>query len=66
MRAYIKAYTVAGIGGFMVKMINVQFGNEMWVDDSRVKEYESLGHKVVFPPPTPAKKTTRRKGSAKK
>ena len=31
----------------MVKMINAQFGNEMWVADDRVEEYKAAGHKVA-------------------
>lgn len=31
----------------MVKMINGTFGNEMWVDESRVEEYRKRGHRVA-------------------
>ena len=31
----------------MIKMINAQFGNEMWVADDRVEEYKAAGHKLA-------------------
>lgn len=31
----------------MVKMINAQFGNAMWVADDRVEEYKAAGHKLA-------------------
>lgn len=50
----------------MVKMINCEFGNEMWVADDRVDEYKAAGHKLAAKPEKPkekkptAKKTNRR------
>ena len=48
----------------MVKMINVLFGNEMWVSEDKVDEYVSAGHKLA----DTAKTTVKPKGkkSAKK
>ena len=31
----------------MIKMINVLFGNEMWVAEDRVEEYKAAGHKLA-------------------
>lgn len=31
----------------MVKMINAQFGNEMWIAEDRVEEYKAAGHKLA-------------------
>lgn len=49
----------------MVRMINAQFGNTMWVDESRVDEYKSLGHKLANIP-NKQKKITRKKRAIKK
>ncbi len=43
-----------------VKMINATTGNEMWVSEKRVKEYEKAGHKRT------GKKTSAQKDSAPK
>ena len=52
----------------MIKMINAQFGNEMWVAEDRVEEYKAAGHKLAASDvvkPTEAepvkKKATRKK-----
>ena len=52
----------------MVKMINKRFGNDMWVEESRVDEYLAAGHRLAKEPekPTAAKKPASRKGPAKK
>ena len=36
----------------MIKFINAQTGGEMWVHESRVSEYEAMGHKIA-PRPIP-------------
>jgi len=48
----------------MVKMINAQFGNEMWVAEDRVDEYLAAGNVLAAGPvpiavavPKPKKKT---------
>lgn len=48
----------------MVKMINTQFGNEMWVAEDRVDEYLAAGNVLAAGPvpiaaavPKPKKKT---------
>ncbi len=48
----------------MVKMINVLFGNEMYVSEDRVKEYLSAGHKLADIPKSETK--PKAKKSAKK
>lgn len=50
----------------MVKFINRFTGNEMWVAEDRVKEYEAAGHKLAasafkLVEKTPAKKQTKKK-----
>lgn len=47
----------------MVKFINKDFGNEMWVADDRVEEYKAAGHKLAAKPigEKPARKTKGRK-----
>jgi hypothetical protein len=52
----------------MVKMINVNFGSEMYVHEDRVDEYLAAGHKLAAKPssepaekPKRAKKTTEKK-----
>ena len=54
----------------MVKMINVNFGSEMYVHEDRVDEYLEAGHKLGSEPskapktaekPQRAKKTTEKK-----
>lgn len=49
----------------MVKMINAQFGNEMWVAENRVEEYKAAGHKLAAAPAkektTPKPKSTKKK-----
>lgn len=34
----------------MVRMINRLFGNEMWVAEDRVKEYQAAGHVLAADP----------------
>lgn len=34
----------------MVKMVNAQFGNEMWIAEDRVEEYKAAGHKLAAKP----------------
>ena len=48
----------------MVKMINTLFGNEMYVSEDRVEEYESAGHKLADTPKP--KEKPKSKKSAKK
>lgn len=44
----------------MVKMTNALFGNEMWVDEKRVEEYLSAGHKLAdIPKPQKPKGKTK-------
>lgn len=49
----------------MVKMINAQFGNEMWVAEDRVEEYKAAGHKPAASPskekPASKPKSTKKK-----
>lgn len=46
----------------MIKMINVLFGNEMWVAEDRVEEYLAAGHKLaVSPKPTKKPKKSTKK-----
>lgn len=40
----------------MVKMINGQLGNEMWVAEDRVEEYKAAGHKLAASDTKPAEK----------
>lgn len=49
----------------MVKMINCIFGNEMWVAEDRVKEYQAAGHKLAAEPEAvkPAEKKPKRRTS---
>ena len=47
----------------MVKMINDRFGNEMWVDDSRVNEYIVAGNRRAD---EPAKQNPQKKQSITK
>ena len=49
----------------MVKFINRLTGSEMWVDESRVEEYEKAGHKKAIVPSSKPKKPTRKKGAKK-
>lgn len=50
----------------MIKMINAQFGNEMWVAEDRVEEYKTAGHKLAVSPakekttPKPTKSTKKK------
>ena len=48
----------------MIKFINAN-GGEMWVHESRVSEYEAMGHKIA-PRPIPEKKKPPVKKSPKK
>lgn len=52
----------------MVKFINRHTGNEMWVDESRVSEYEAKGHKraVSVFKPVEVKKPAPKKPASKK
>ena len=52
----------------MVKMINKRLGNDMWVEDSRVDEYLTAGHRLAKEPkkPTAAKKPEPKKKRTKK
>lgn len=51
----------------MAKLINIRFGNVMWVDEKRVDEYLAKGHVLADPPaPTPKKSSAKRKGRVKK
>ena len=38
----------------MVRFINKFTGNDMWVAEDRVKEYEAAGHRVAVDNPKPA------------
>lgn len=50
----------------MVKMINVLFGNEMYVSEDRVDEYLAAGHKLaVREPVVKAKKKSSKKTTKK-
>ncbi|MBQ1202409.1 MAG: hypothetical protein IIX61_01110 [Loktanella sp.] len=49
----------------MIKFINAQTGGEMWVHESRITEYEAMGHKIA-PRPIPEKKKPPVKKSPKK
>lgn len=40
----------------MIKMINGQFGNEMWVAEDRVEEYKAAGHRLAASDTEPAEK----------
>lgn len=51
----------------MVKLINVRFGNVMFVDEANVEKYLAKGHILVDSPKEEAKKAPRkRKASVKK
>lgn len=51
----------------MIKLINVRFGNVMWVDEKRADEYLAKGHVLADPPaPVPKKRVAKRKGGSKK
>ena len=53
----------------MVKLINVRFGNVMWVSEDRVDEYLAKGNRLAFTPkpkPAPKKKAAKKKGTTKK
>lgn len=50
----------------MVKMINVLFGNEMWVSEDRVNEYLAAGHKLAVREPVIKAKKKSPKKAAKK
>lgn len=47
----------------MVRMINTQFGTQMWVAEDRVKEYQAAGHRLAADPDPekPAKEPKQRK-----
>jgi hypothetical protein len=47
----------------VVKFINGEFGNEMWVADDRVEEYKAVGHK---PAASDTEKPAEEKPKAKK
>lgn len=51
----------------MIKMVNAQFGNEMWVAEDRVEEYKAAGHKLAASaaPEKPAKEPTKAKSKKK-
>ena len=55
-----------------VKFINIDFGIEMFVDESRVEEYKAAGHKLAADLPAkteelkPEKKTPARRSGKKK
>ena len=40
----------------MIRMINALTGSTMWVNESRLDEYLSRGHKLAEPPMPPAPK----------
>ena len=51
----------------MIKMVNVRFGNVMWVDEKRVNEYLEKGNVLADPPtPSPKKRPAKRKGGPRK
>ena len=50
----------------MVKFINRLTGSEMWVDESRVEEYEAAGHKLAAVASPPKKKPASKPKAKKK
>lgn len=49
----------------MVKMINGQFGNEMWVAEDRVEEYKAAGHRLAASDTETTKEPDKSKASRK-
>lgn len=50
----------------MIRMINAQFGNEMWVAEDRAEEYLAAGHRPAADADQPAAQKTPKKAAKKK